>query len=524
MDLGRIRNAWLEMHKGRVQPVVCGMRLPSSSLYGSPKCSHGASWGLALMLLMLPALSHAQVFGGQAVMQGQRVEMGINQCGVYRADSSTLAGLGFGGPLGPFSGLDSTALGAMYLEAGQACGDYWRRHDEFGFQLVDRRASNRAACEDFDMPGSITAYTFAAGVHTVVWQGTATIDSNTIGVKQTTTLGINDGFVRTEVTLTNLSPHPLDKLYYARRLKADNDISKEDSKTSNQVLSQASDSVGMPTGLPSAVLATGFRTGCQLVLASNDYRSRAAITTAHFGDYYFHPKRMWNDGNDFSHDPADSIRTDFPIALAFRIDDLNPGATTSFKYAHIFDLSEMSLALSDSVATACPIPYGLSADVGSTKARLRWTKDPMHMGFRLFGGPMGSPPVIRHLTADSIRIKGLSPGTTYQWTVRARCVDGAEPVAAPVQTFTTATLRDGALALDPILLHPNPASGVFALSGESLSGYRQVSVHDGSGRILQVLPVQGDPMHMDASAWAPGIYLLRLTGEGPPRQFRLLVP
>ncbi len=71
---------------------------------------------------------------------------------------------------------------------------------------------------------------------------------------------------------------------------------------------------------------------------------------------------------------------------------------------------------------ACPTPASPSTDVlGPQRARLQWFGTETEVGFQVEGGPSGGS-ARRFTTIDTSRtLNILSPGTAYQWRVRAWC-------------------------------------------------------------------------------------------------------
>ncbi len=487
----------------------------------------GLIGGLAMVLLAYAgAPLHAQIFDGQGVLQGKRVELGINACGVYAVNSATLAGLG-SGPEGPFNNPVLAGLGAIYLnEPGDfppVCGDYWfpgTPEESFGFQLGSGPVfkNGRADCGFNAIPGALYVYEDLGTVRRMTWRGVLHTDSVRLTIFQRTTLGTDARFFRTEVHITNSGSSAMEELYYARSMDPDNDhASSGFFTTTNRVITQADGS-----GTPSLIEAIGPAFGmCYLGLASADPRSRVALGISPGTFSLTNPSDAWHGINGYG---ASGIQPgDWSISIAFRVQNLMPGQTDTLRYVHVFEAEDVPLALAFDSVEACPTPASLSGVAAAERADLYWEGHATHIGYKLRGGAVGGSPFVKTTTNDSIRINGLTPSTAYQWKVRAKCSDGSESAYAPVQLFSTPALRGMAQA-SAFKVFPNPASGVFALSGETLPTYDRVRIIDMAGRLVQEVGLNGQStLTLNAAGWNSGIYTVQLLGKGAPQYLRLQV-
>lgn len=492
-------------------------------------------------LLSLPALAlmigipmlNAQTAGGEGVLQGTRVEVGVNACGVYAANASTLTALG-GGPEGPFNNTETAGLGAVYkTESGAPvplCGDYWvpgSPEESFGIQFSPSGTvykNGSLGCSPNGIAGSIGSYTDGGGQRSLQWNGfiSSVTGDTVVAIEQITTLGVSDRFFTTEIRLRNAGTAALDDLFYARSVDPDNDQASTGTfNTNNSVFSQAS---GL--GSPSVVEAIGNGGSmCYMALASADPRSRVAIGISGLTFSLTRPADVWFGNPSSGYSDTGSVISDWSVSIAFRIEDFLPGQSDTFRYAHVFDPLDLPAALSNDSTLSCLPPFNLRSEVASNKANLRWDGYANHAAYKIFGGEAGMPPNILIRTADSLRANGLTPGTSYQWTVRAQCDDGSLSDSAPVESFTTPLFRGMALA-GPVSLYPNPASGPVALSGEALAEYQQLNVYSLAGRRVWTQAIGSSTVLMlDATLWPSGMYTVELVGgTGTPQRLRLLVP
>ena len=72
-----------------------------------------------------------------------------------------------------------------------------------------------------------------------------------------------------------------------------------------------------------------------------------------------------------------------------------------------------------------------------------------------------------------------------------------------------------------VVLFPNPASDEVGLSGVP-QGTR-LTIHDGAGRVVLLEEAVAGTWRMDASAWARGVYMLRLEQGGESRSFKFVL-
>jgi hypothetical protein len=482
---------------------------------------------LALVLgLAMPARTQIVASGSDtsALMQGQFLEWGVNACGVFAVPGSLVASTS--GLFGAYHPNVGAGLGAVYSPGGtwtglDRCGDYWvpgSPEESFGLQwgtspTVYKNAS--LSCFATDVPGNVRSFVATSGTQEVLWQGRTSDAAQTIRVRQTTRLEPMGRSVRTTVRLCNTGTVPVFDLFYARSTDPDNDQPLSgDFTTRNTVLSQ-------PPAGAAVVTAEGLDLGCLLALVSGDPRARVAIGDAATTFALTSPRDLWEGGPGYETNVGSSRIQDWSIGIAFRIDTLEAAACTELTFYHIVDLATL-YGLVDSLLP-CPPPINLTAEARPNRANLRWDGPSSALGYRLFGGPAGGTPVVRNVAADSIRINGLNPGTTYQWTVRSICGVDTLSDAAPVQFFTTPLLR-AAGALADWSMAPNPASGRVRLQGEDLSRAEVLELLDPAGRVLGRERLSGADAHdLALDGLAPGLYLVVLRGPAGTGHRQLVV-
>lgn len=143
--------------------------------------------------------------------------------------------------------------------------------------------------------------------------------------------------------------------------------------------------------------------------------------------------------------------------------------------------------------SGCNTPTGLiSGAVTSASAKVKWnhicSDDPDHdCTYQVYYRPTGTTTWLKKSTGSkSTVLSGLTPSTTYEVKVRAKCTEPGEvhySAFTAIITFTTAAMRLTE-APSAILVYPNPNQGEFIVN---LAGYRGetiISVFDNTGKII----------------------------------------
>ncbi|RYD58948.1 MAG: DUF4465 domain-containing protein [Sphingobacteriales bacterium] len=88
------------------------------------------------------------------------------------------------------------------------------------------------------------------------------------------------------------------------------------------------------------------------------------------------------------------------------------------------------------------------------------------------------------------------------------------------ETFETSNVRDvnGVLAAK---VYPNPATTNLFIEAVD-NNLKQVSVIDATGRVIATQPITEKITNINVATWAPGVYMLQLTGEGQPVSTRFV--
>lgn len=305
----------------------------------------------------LPHQSFAQLSGADGFMQGQYVEVGVNQCGVYAGQGTSLTALGLG-PIGPYN--DNVAAGLGFVADPDLdgftvgfpdrCGDYFvpgSPEESWALQIGTGAVFKNASlnCTSFGVPGAITTYTDYGTRRETIWEGNLTSGAVNLGVRQTTILPIDKLYFVTYVLIRNDGVSTVNDIYLGRSVDPDNEQPTSGNfTTSNLVYEQP------PVSDDALVGATGLDYGCFLGLGARDPDARAAIGTAGTTFAMTSPYDIWNSGLGYDTTLGATITQDWSISLAFHIPELLPGECVIKSFAYILDTADLEEALAATAA------------------------------------------------------------------------------------------------------------------------------------------------------------------------------
>lgn len=300
----------------------------------------------AAVLLLHPNVS-AQISGTSAFMQGQYVEVGISECGVYGTAETPPAG-----SYGAYHGIEINGLGfivdhekdgwGVATAPGQPvfCGDYFSPgspEEGWAIQYGDSVYENHyIPCYGYDnmgvggtggdIPGGIVSYTDTLGVKQVIWEGTLSDGDLSLTIQQITTLPDTALFYTTEINITNTGTTDLTDLYYTNNIDPDQDQnSTGDFTTYNSILS---------SGDTAKVQAIGGVCGCYFALTTVDPDARAS-----YGNFFLGPQtpqQAWNgDAAAGYYNTGTDYYCDCAVQMSFKR-NITAGSTASYSYARTF--------------------------------------------------------------------------------------------------------------------------------------------------------------------------------------------
>jgi len=177
---------------------------------------------------------------------------------------------------------------------------------------------------------------------------------------------------------------------------------------------------------------------------------------------------------------GDPFGPEFSVAdnNSFNINSLPAGQYTARVRG---DGASLAASSNSSFRDLVPAPTGLSvSDLTATSARLSWSGLPACIDGYVIRVTRGASLVGQVQVSDAVTsrvVPGLTPGTTYDFTIRAGLLDNDSPATAlsPIASgsFTTLTLRTDAAGSEnhngldnvELTLYPVPASDYLYLSG-----------------------------------------------------------
>ena len=242
-----------------------------------------------------------------------------------------------------------------------------------------------------------------------------------------------------------------------------------------------------------------------------------------------------------SSSPAIPRATQQAIALEYLLPWLNfelKGSCSSWinKQSTLAADNRLTPVSSCTLTSLCPPPSGRKvSNIKSTSVQFNWSSSLCAASYELRYRKTGTTSWIRKLTSSTSRIVyNLTPGSTYEWQVRAVC-DSAAPVNSnwgTLRNFSTAANRTGdTAALQPaaeLSVFPNPGDGLLRIEGNGFGdGTITLRVQNMSGQTvyLQRLVETGGEFSVDADLkpLAGGVYLLQVTGPAQTSAQRIIL-
>ena len=138
----------------------------------------------------------------------------------------------------------------------------------------------------------------------------------------------------------------------------------------------------------------------------------------------------------------------------------------------------------------CDPPANPTSLVTGTTVDLNWGITPLNRDFILEGRPAGASTFRElRLGTNSATIDNLNSGTTYEWQVSQRCLDGNQSDPTALQSFTIAAPRQSAeLTSDRFEVTAHSGRLIYRNLSDS---EQMVEIFDASGRVLlqqQIMP------------------------------------
>ncbi|MCW3104086.1 MAG: hypothetical protein JWO09_2526 [Bacteroidetes bacterium] len=429
----------------------------------------------ALMLVMLHSASlKAQIVGANAYIKATSVEIGIAGAGGFEGCDVTVspppAGMHYRSGTSYFGFVANPQVNAW----ATFDGDFFTPgspENGWGFEIgTSGGAVGGNNCSSLNqINGSITNWSHTFSCYSADWEGDATSGTD-LHFKINYFLQENDLFYTTTVSITNNTSATIPDMYYYRNLDPDN----------NQTLS------GDYTTQNTIVSEPG--TGCNLAHVSatqtspwNSYLGLAAIGANWRASYGGFSNRdasdLWN-GSGFTQTVGSTVFADEAIALAYRIQNLAPGATETIKFVVILDNASATNAInnllyfsypgaagapaatcssvSDTVRT-CGSPVTISVN-GSNVGDYNWTWSPTTGLSPTTGTSVTANPVTTTTyTASGTPLTACLSPVTMSVVVAVTPSGGANPIIAAVPPMC--------ISSPPITLTADSTGGTWSGTG-----------------------------------------------------------
>ncbi len=299
---------------------------------------------LLFIALIQTALLKAQMVGPDAYIKGTSVEVGIAGSGGYEGVNTTtsppLAGMH------PRSATNFFGFVANPQVNGWATfdGDFFTPgtpENGWGFEIGNTSiAAGSNNCNyQVDIPGSITNFTIVGSCISATWEGNATTGTD-LHFTINYFLQTNDLYYTTTVSIKNNTTANIPLMYYYRNVDPDNNVELSfDYTTQNTIVAQPT-SGACNLAHVSATQSNPWNSYMGFAGTGPEYR------VAHGGFSNRDASDLWN-GTGFNSAVGSSVFMDEAIAIAYRIQNLAPGATQTFKYVVILNAASSAAAINN---------------------------------------------------------------------------------------------------------------------------------------------------------------------------------
>ncbi|MGD0711828.1 MAG: hypothetical protein ABR968_11700, partial [Bacteroidales bacterium] len=317
---------------------------------------------VAIMLASQIGLIQAQMVGINAYIKGTGVEIGIDGKGGFEGCDTTVSPV----PPGMHCRTNTVFFGFVANPQNNAWatfdGDFFTPgtpENGWGITIGANHTSAADNCDYLDqIPGSITSYQHIFNCYIVDWAGSL----NNIGVKIEYLLEETDLFYTTTVSITNNTAATIPDMYYYRNLDPDNNVTINggDYSTLNTIVSQPGTG-GCDIAHVSATQSVPWNSYVGFAAAGANWRASYGGFSNRSG------YDMWTPTSAFTQTVGSSLLIDGAIQLSYRIQNLAPGATETFKFVVILDDASANQAInnlmyftypgSSSAPPAACVPY-----------------------------------------------------------------------------------------------------------------------------------------------------------------------
>ncbi len=392
-----------------------------------------------VILLFQVSLIKAQIVGANAYIKATSLEIGLDGQGGFEGCSITasppLPGMHYrsGNPLFGFVANPQVNLWATFD------GDFFTPgspENGWGIEIgtTGGAAGSNNALSLWNIPGAITDWTQTFDCYSADWEGDLTSGTD-LHFKINYFLQETDLFYTTTVAITNNTSATIPELFYYRNLDPDNNVSISSTYTTqNTIVSQP----GVGCNL-AHVSATSLAPASQ----PQSYLGLAAVGTnwrAMYGGFSNRDgSNIWNgSGAGFVQTVGASNFADEAIALAYRIQNLAPGATEVFKFVVILDDASATQAINNLLYLAYP-----GSTIGTPQVCTPFTDT-----IPTCGGPV------------PISVNGVTVND-YTWTWLP--TTGLSPITGPAVIANPSTTTTYTVSGTPISACVGPVSFTFVV-------------------------------------------------------------
>ena len=391
----------------------------------------------------------AQMVGANAYIKATSVEIGVAGLGGFEGVPTTIS------PILPGMHFRSGTTFFGFVANPQLDG--WANFDGdfftpgtpengWGFEIGTSSAvsagNNCASLQEIN--GALTSWTHTFDCYSADWQGDYTSGTD-LHFKINYFLQETDLFYTTTVSITNNTAATIPEMYYYRNVDPDNNQTLSGSYTTqNTIISQPG-------------------SGCDLAhvkatqtTPSNSYLGFAAVGANWRADFGGFSNRDGSDlwtGTGFTQTIGATNFADEAISLAYRIQNLAPGATETFKFVVILDDASAAQAINNLLYLTYPGSFGAPPAVctpyndtirtcggpvpvqvtGATVPDFTWTWTPPG-GLSTTTGPsvIANPAVTTTYTASGTPLSACVSPVSLTFVVEVTPAGGASPIITAV--------------------------------------------------------------------------------------------
>lgn len=316
------------------------------------KMNTGKIIGYSLLIFTFfiqSTVSKAQMVGPNAYIKATSVEIGLSGQGGFEGASTIVSP--------PLPGMHPRSSGAsLFGFVANPAVDGWATQDgdffvpgspengwglEIGTTMLSPPGNNCTG--EFDIPGAIMGFSHDFDCHTIDWEGDYTGGGSNLHVKLSYLVREFDLYYTTTVSITNNTSATIPDLYYYRNVDPDNNQSiSGDFTTQNTIVSQPTSGCGLAhVKGTSSVPASQPLSYVGFAGAGSEFRvSKGGFSNRDASD-------IWNGTGGLTGVVGSTSFLDEAISIAYRIQNLAPGATETFKFVTILDDASAANAINN---------------------------------------------------------------------------------------------------------------------------------------------------------------------------------